>query len=97
MLTVELDPLRLLIIEHLEHNPEQTACEVAAALQRKKKLVMRLLSTMLEMGEVKTKHKQSYRTRSNGNVQANGMERVYSLQDGDGSGLQDILKVRWTV
>ena len=70
--------------------------KIAFELNLPDKLVMRVIKTMVENGEVKRETKNRTKRKGDDDVETKWLEGVYSLSEKQ-SGLQDILSIRWTV
>ena len=94
--SMQLKPVWNKIADYLRDNPSQTAVKIAFELNLPDKLVMRVIKTMVENGEVKRETKNRTKRKGDDDVETKWLEGVYSLNERQ-SGLQDILSIRWTV
>lgn len=96
--TAALRPVWDKIIGHLGEHNGQSAREIAAALHLPDKLVMRIIKMLLEDGKVKKQTRPAFKRVKGVVTETKAKESVYFLcTNGGGVGVDDILRIRWTV
>lgn len=95
--TAALRPVWDKIIGHLGEHNGQSAREIAAALHLSDKLVMRIIKMLLEDGKVRKDTRPAFKRVKGVMTETKAKEAVYFLSQSGGVGVDDILRVRWTI